>query len=153
MVDHRECVSLPWSPVWNYGLWKDQLIQNNVLYETLTLVSTSVHCSSTLLSRELDSLRLLKLDNDPSLLKPTCSFSTELDGRSRDDKRKDCLTPMLVEGIFGRECSRTSTSVNWTEVPPPRVRRISPCTITWQCMHTGMTQTLLSWSKIPYFLQ
>lgn len=39
----------------------------------------------------------------------------------------DLLSAALSLGVLGRECLRTSTSVNWTEVPPPRVRRISPC--------------------------
>ena len=75
----------------------------------LTLVSTSVH--SMLLSHELllVSLRLeLELLADACFVWALFASRIDLLGSSR--------------GVLGFECFKTSTSVNWTAVPPPRVR-------------------------------
>ena len=77
---------------------------------TLTLVSTSVH--SMLLSHEL---LLVSLILELELLEDVRDlFASLIDllGSSR--------------GVCGLEWFKTSTSVNWTAVPPPRVRKISP---------------------------
>ena len=78
---------------------------------TLTLVSTSVH--SMLLSHELLLVSLiLELELFEFVLRFLLASLIDLLGRGR--------------GVCGLECFKTSTSVNWTDVPPPRVRKISP---------------------------
>ena len=79
---------------------------------TLTLVSTSVH--SKLLSQELLLVSLM-LELELWELFALCFLLAslmDLLGRGR--------------GVCGLECFKTSTSVNWTAVPPPLVRKISP---------------------------
>ena len=101
-------------------------------YDQLTLDSTSVH-SFTLLSGDPSLLRLLTLDKDTSLL--TLVLDTPIWpplGLPREAMRVDRRVLSLVDGVLGRECLSTSTSVNWTEVPPPLVRWISPCRGEWQ---------------------
>ncbi len=95
--------------------------------QPLTLVSTSVQ-SFTLLSDDSSPLRLLTLDMDMSLL--TLVLDTPIWpplSLPREAMRVDRRVLSLVAGVLGRECLSTSTSVNWTEVPPPLVRWMSPC--------------------------
>lgn len=93
-------------------------IQHNSCYNVMivhTLVSTSVHGSlSILLSHEL-SLWSLILESEVLFF---CLAANLVDLRTR--------ARGVGWAFCGLECFNTSTSVNWTAVPPPRVRKISP---------------------------
>ena len=83
-----------------------------------TLVSTSVHCSSMLLSGEEPSLVLL-VDPESTLW---ASRWERRGGRDRGVWGRGLSLGLT----FGRLCLRISTSVNWIECPPPLVLKISP---------------------------
>lgn len=88
---------------------QDFIIFGNPYNAILTLVSTSVH--SILLSGELLLVSLI-LELELWALGFLLASLIDLLGRGR--------------GVCGLECFKTSTSVNWTAVPPPLVRKISP---------------------------
>lgn len=113
LVDHSQVGAL--CPQYTAGFSKVLVvccIGQSTTNTTLTLVSTSVH--SMLLSHELLLVSLMLEWELLELLALRFLLASLMDllGRGR--------------GVCGLECFKTSTSVNWTAVPPPRVRKISP---------------------------